>query len=251
MIIVKLSGGLGNQFFQYAHGKACALKNNTELALDTSWYAGRTDRTYMLNHFNINATIAKSIDILRIKIFSPKNYLRGDYQSEKYFENIEDTIHKEYSLKEALGEDGQELLTTIASSNAVSIHFRGNDYISGPKASFHGVCPQEYYTEAIDLISNRITSPHFYVFTDDIEWAKKYITLPTPHTIVSDKRIPTHEELILMASCQHNIIANSTFSWWAGWLNKNPQKMVIAPKKWFNHNTVDTTDLIPSQWILL
>ena len=98
MIIVKLSGGLGNQFFQYAHGKACALKNNTELALDTSWYAGRTDRTYMLNHFNINATIAKSIDILRIKIFSPKNYLRVTIKV-KYFENIEDTIHKNTQKK--------------------------------------------------------------------------------------------------------------------------------------------------------
>lgn len=249
MIISKLSGGLGNQLFQYAHGKACALKNNEKIALDISWYSGRIDRDYMLNAFNINTPIATKVDVLKTKLFSSKKYLYGDFQSEKYFKDIEGQIRNEFTLSKKLSAESELLLSAINSTNAVSIHLRGGDYARGPKAQFHGTCPPEYYSHAIEMIRTKISSPHFYIFTDDIAWAEKHITFPKPYTLVSNALRLAYEELILMSACKHHIIANSTFSWWGAWLNPKPQKIVIAPQKWFTSMIDDSKNIIPDTWI--
>ncbi len=137
----------------------------------------------------------------------------------------------------------------ITDENSVSIHIRGGDYVRGKKSSFHGTCSPEYYIQAIAEIRQKVSDPHFFIFTDDIEWARSLITFPEPFTLVSDPSNPPHEELILMLVCKHNIIANSTFSWWAAWLNPNPNKVVIAPKKWFADEKMSSSDILPALWI--
>ena len=95
-----------------------------------------------------------------------------------------------------------------------------------------------------------IEKPVFFVFSDDIEWVKENLNITFPVVYLSGiKNIKSYEELVLMSKCKHNIIANSSFSWWGAWLNTNQKKIVIAPKRWFNDVKLDTTDLIPENWI--
>jgi hypothetical protein len=238
MIIVKLTGGLGNQLFQYAHGKALAVKAGEKLGLDISWYKGRLDRTYLLDNFTIDA---QTVGWIRTIFNRP---IIGDFQSENYFKEIEPVIRKEFTLK-------KPSLPPITDPNSVSIHLRGTDYVTGKKSGFHGTCSPEYYAEAIKLIREKMPEAHFYIFTDDVPWAQKHLQFPEPHTIVSGPAREPYEELMLMSSCKHNIIANSTYSWWAAWLNSNKSKTVIAPKKWFADEKADSSDIIPSSWTSL
>ncbi len=232
MILIKLTGGLGNQLFQYAHGRALSHIKKESLYLDTSWYKGRIDRTYLLGNFHINAKVANLFQ----KLF--KTPIAGDFQNEKCFKEIESILRQELVLK--------RIPDTVQDPDSVSIHLRGNDYVRGKKSAFHGTCSPEYYKQAIDLVHSRVSKPHFYIFTDDLPWAKEHIPFPEPFTIMSGGTV---EELILMASCRHNIIANSTFSWWAAWLNKNPEKIVIGPKVWFADEKMGTSDILPASWI--
>jgi len=127
---------------------------------------------------------------------------------------------------------------------------RRGDYLTSPAASgCHGVCPPEYYHAAVKELATRLRSPHFYVFSDDPAWVKAQLNLPHPTTFV-DHNDAEHgyEDLRLMASCRHHIIANSTFSWWGAWLGGYPEKRVVAPQKWFRDDRVDTADLIPQGW---
>ncbi|HBH71687.1 MAG: Glycosyl transferase family 11 [Parcubacteria group bacterium GW2011_GWC1_42_11] len=177
-------------------------------------------------------------------------YLSGVWQSEKYFKNIEDTIRKEITLRNEPSSEVKNWIAKTSESNSVSIHIRRGDYVDNPRINkFHGVCPIEYYTNAIDCISQSIHNPTFYVFSNDIEWAKNNLRVSYPIFFVSDKIIPDHEELIIMSNCKHNIIANSTFSWWGAWLNVNQDKIVIAPQKWFTGSDTNTKDLIPEAWV--
>ena len=249
MIISKLQGGLGNQLFQYAYGRALSNKNNIELYLDISWYKGRIDRKYILDRFNIEAKIANRFDVFKTRLLSPSNYIIGDYQSEKYFKDIENIIRKEFVLKDEISDKYKDIIEKMKSHNSVSIHLRGGDYVLGKKSGFHGMCSPEYYREAINTMKNRVVDVHFFIFTDDIKWAEKHIDFPNPHTLVSDTSSRPEKELILMSLCKHNIIANSTFSWWGAWLNNNKDKIIIAPKKWFSNEKIDTSDILPSTWI--
>lgn len=239
MIIIKLTGGLGNQLFQYSYGRALSLERNEKLLVDDSWYKGRLNRSYMLQHFKISAGKANFLH----RIFCKKSYLQdltGEWHSEKHFKKYEDVIRKELTLT-----TDQKL----SSENSVSIHLRGTDYVRGNKSAFHGTCTPEYYSRAIEDIRQKVSNSHFYIFTDDIEWAKNHIAFPEPFTLVSDTTKAPHVELALMSSCRHNIIANSTFSWWAAWLNPNPGKIVVAPKKWFADEKASNSDILPSSWI--
>lgn len=250
-------GGLGNQLFQYAYGKALSLEKNEEMSLDISWYRGRISRTYMLKHFAITSEEVSPFKLFTVKLFSKEKYLSdplGEWHKEKYFKKYSDVIRKEFTLKEPLSDTSTTLLKKIRATNSVSIHLRGGDYLLGNKSGFHSICSPEYYTDALEIISKEISSPHFYIFTDDIPWAKEHIKLPVEHTFVSNGTNPPHEELFLMSSCKHNITANSTFSWWAAWLGtteKNGGKIVITPKKWFNDSALDTSELLPPNWIQL
>ncbi len=179
-----------------------------------------------------------------------KVYLDGHWQSEKYFKSIEDTIRSEFTIKEKPDEINQQYINKISDSNSVSIHIRRADYVNDPKTfQAHGACSLEYYYSAVKKITQTIKDPQYFVFSDDPKWAKENLKINSPTDYITHNGAgKDYEDLRLMTLCKHNILANSTFSWWGGWLNNNPDKMVFAPKKWFNKLDVDTKDLIPESW---
>ncbi len=180
-------------------------------------------------------------------------YLDGYWQSERYFKEIEPTIRDEFRAKEPLAGKNKELGDLVLSVNAASLHVRRADYVTNPLANlWNGTCDVDYYVRAISTIASTVENPHFFVFSDDIEWARQNIPLDHNAVYVDHNNAATnYEDLRLMSLCKHNIIANSTFSWWGAWLNRNPDKVVIAPQKWFQTPKMDTRDLVPDTWITL
>lgn len=178
-------------------------------------------------------------------------YLDGYWQSEKYFANIQDVIRHEFTVKYQQDHESQEIGKTIAETQSVSIHIRRGNYISNPKLNkIHGTCSLEYYQECVRRIAEKIAFPHFFVFSDDPRWVRENLNLEHPTTFISHNDAgKDYEDLRLMSMCQHQIIANSTFSWWAAWLNPNPNKIILAPRRWFNDASADTQDLLPDDWI--
>lgn len=186
-------------------------------------------------------------EILRLK---NNIYLEGSWQSEKYFKDIENIISEELTLKNKMLNDSNNFLALIRKNNSVSIHIRRGDYASNPEfTNYYGLCSIDYYKEAIKKISGKIENPHFFLFSDDPAWVEENLKFDFPKTFISGNNLPESEELILMSKCLHNITANSSFSWWGSWLNNNPDKIVISPKKWFNGCAHNINDLRPSSWI--
>lgn len=184
-------------------------------------------------------------------------YLNGYWGSEKYFNDIKDIIRKEFRVKYALDEQNQEMITKISDCESVSLHIRRGDFVRRMSSiNLHGVCSMDYYHNAIEKLMEEIDNPHLYIFSDDPQWTQKNMNLSFPTTYVTingaDK---DYEDLRLMSLCKHNIIANSTFSWWGAWLNPNPDKIVIAPKIWFRdpveNEKINFEDLYPKQWIMI
>ncbi len=277
MIITKLIGGLGNQMFQYAAGRQIAVANNTQLKLDITGYdhqVGITPREYRLGVFNIQAAPADKSEIWRHRLtmamlrhhkIQQKNihnigqflalpdhsYLEGYWGSEKYFKDIEEIIRKEFTLKNKPDAINQKMINQIKDCDSISIHIRRSDYVTDKKThNFHGLCGLDYYRRAISLITKKVMKPFFFIFSDDPYWCKTNLQLQYPTVYVTHNLgKKDHEDIRLMNKCKHNIIANSSFSWWGAWLNKNKNKTVITPKKWFREPSIDTKDLIPQPWI--
>ncbi len=287
MIIIKLVGGLGNQMFQYALGRHLALLNNTKLYLDITHYETDTLRKYELSCFDIQAKIAdkQMLDdftqyphhlsrwqrLCQYYILGRRNlmitephfqyaegiagnykeniYLAGYWQSEKYFKAVETLIRKDVMLVKPLTFKAQEFERIIKSKNSVSLHIRRGDYIANATVlEVHGVCSLNYYQQSIELIKQRIEKPTFFVFSDDITWCKANLQIDSEVVFIENLQY-NYEDLRLMSSCQHHIIANSSFSWWGAWLNPNPDKIVIAPKEWFATTERNYQDVIPETWI--
>jgi hypothetical protein len=132
----------------------------------------------------------------------------------------------------------------------ISMHYRRGDYAENLETTkYHGMPDSKYYSKALQYISERQNNLKVLVFSDDKDWVTKSVKLPITFEIIEG--LEDIEELILMSHCKHNIIANSTFSWWGAWLNENPEKIVIAPKRWFANEEMEaqTQDLIPETWI--
>ncbi len=282
MVIARIKGGLGNQMFQYAAAKALALHNNTQTKLDISEYSTDQLRNFDLSKLNVDISVATESEIKSLKAnnsidrvisrLTPLNkrrfykepffhfdnnffklghniYIQGYFQSEKYFNPIEKIIRKEYTLKDSIKFKVEKLSHELQYVNSVSIHIRKGDYKNKETQNVHGILPLLYYHEAIRKISHLVDHPKFYIFTDDKRWVEENFKVPNS-TIVSGNFSTDHfEDLYLMTQCSHNIIANSSFSWWGAWLNANPNKHVIAPLKWFNNGPADIQDLIPETWI--
>ncbi len=177
--------------------------------------------------------------------------LEGFWQSEQYFADVANTIRADFSLASAPNAQNAALLRQIKNTNAVSLHVRRGDYVTNKGANeFHGTNPLNYYRAAIEKLVKTVHRPHFYVFSDDPEWCKDNLDTKYAMTFV-DHNPPDkgYEDMRLMSSCQHHIIANSSFSWWGAWLNPSPAKTVIAPRRWFNDATINTDDVIPSSWV--
>lgn len=184
---------------------------------------------------------------------SDNSYLEGYWQSPRYFEKYADTIRQEFTLRCNPGLPNECLAEHIRQSEAVSVHIRRGDYISNPVVfQHHGTCSLDYYDTAIGRIAEKCSNPHFYLFSDDPDWVQQNLAIEYPHTYVTHNRNSYDAaDLWLMSLCRHHIIANSSFSWWGAWLSSNPEKIVIAPKRWVNDETLDTRDLNPSSWYLI
>ena len=284
MIITRISGGLGNQMFQYAIAKSIAKKNDDMFKLDTSFYPKQTLRKYELSFLNIEENIASEKECIKLRgkedflfkvkrkfkfaIKRPKSYtfeenitsfdkniwsktgeiyLDGFWQNEDYFKDIRDDILKDFSLKIAISNEANKHLYNIKNSQSISLHVRRGDYVQDSHTnSVHGTCDLEYYKKTIEYINNKITSPIFYIFSDDISWCKENFSFLENKIFVDDTK-SAFDDLELMQNCKHNIIANSTFSWWGAWMNENKNKIVISPEIWFSSNPNIT--LSCKEWI--
>lgn len=297
LIVVKVIGGLGNQMFQYAAGRALALRIGGVLKLDTTDFATYEYHQYSLNKLAITEVLASAEEIHTFTKFSTalrnmprlvrapiiklgidkylntragyvqekqstfepdvfslqrSAYLDGYWQSEKYFSDVRDIVLKEFDLKTPFGHVGQTFADEIRRAETpVCIHIRRGDFANNPTISkFHGTCSLEYYHKAVAIISARVDNPSFFVFSDDIEWAKQNFTLDASVKYVGQGADKNHEDIALMRLCRHFVLSNSTFGWWAAWLSNASDKIVVAPDKWAN-KPLSIVDLIPSSWILL
>lgn len=177
--------------------------------------------------------------------------LIGYFQTEKYFIDIRSILLKEFLFNIQLSGINFSILQEIKQTNSVSVHIRRGDYISSTSnLEHHGICTLDFYKESINYMTERLNSCIFFVFSDDIIWAKENFNNFNQVFVFIDYNTGDMSfiDMMLMSNCKNNIIANSSFSWWGAWLNQNNQKIVIAPKKWFNSD-IDTSDLIPSSWI--
>lgn len=182
--------------------------------------------------------------------FSHKHELfRGTWQSQKYFEDAVKKVRKAFIFNELLL--SSESVSTAEQMNkgqSVSIHIRRGDYLSNQYADgFAGVCTQEYYSNAIAYITDRVKDFHFYVFTDDKDWVAENFKLENATYVNHNVGSDSWQDMYLMSQCKHNIIANSSFSWWGAWLNNNPEKIVLAPQKWWR--LFEKDDVVPDSWV--
>ena len=179
-------------------------------------------------------------------------YLMGNWQSEHFFENFVETIRDDFSFRLPPTGLNAVLAEKIDNDVAISLHVRRGDYVSNPSSlAFHGLCSVEYYRRAANYIASRVSNPVFYIFSDDISWARNNLLLGYPcYYVDHNKAGESYNDMRLMSLCKHHIIANSSFSWWGAWLNKRTDKIVVAPQCWVLSD-FDTSDLIPVSWNLV
>ena len=282
MIISKIDGGMGNQMFQYAYGFSLSKKNKTAMAIEHHAYAWRA-RSYQLDNFNITATVLdfpvakKNTKISKLvaeikrrkllllnyrtkQVYEDRNgiysfhrefeelsgenlYLDGFFQSWKYFEWCKDDICKQFSIRESvLSEVANNLIKIVKTENSIAMHIRKGDY---PK---DWLIPKKYYLDAYKEISARIgKNLKCYIFCENIDYAQEIIDQMENVEVVTGKwELSDFEEFALMSACKYQIISNSTFSWWAAYLNSYEDKLVVAPvfSKW-------SREYYPDNWICI
>ena len=290
MPTIRLQWGLGNQMFEYALAYALSKKYNEDILFDGTFLENKffmadwTFRSFELDVFNIQKNYFLFPNIVnkllhpiifeiirRIQFWNrylkekngwfiesiPENcYLDGWFQSYRYFEEYSTEMKQIFTVQTPVNLQNKEMLEKIATAweNSVSLHVRRGDYVSLSSANkWHGVCSIGYYETAIKQMQEKLGSPVFFVFSDDIAWCKENIHFPDwiEAVYVDYNGNAGHEDMRLMYSCSHHIIANSSFSWWWAFLGRNPDKVILAPKKWLETNTFSTQNLLPASWILL
>ncbi|MCR4338817.1 MAG: alpha-1,2-fucosyltransferase [Gemmatimonadaceae bacterium] len=266
MIAIRLIGGLGNQCFQYAVGRHLAEIHQTELKIDLTAYDEYKLHAYSLEPFRIRASVASPEDVAGLTEVKEKHlhfdadilrlpdgvYLRGYWPTELYFRDIDDVVRDELTVASPPTGRDKELADMMASQESVSVHIRRADYLPNTYAEqICETCDASYYDRCVSEVAKRFERPHFFVLSDDKEWMREHFKLPYALTFV-DHNGPdrNYQDLRLMSLCKHNIIANSTFSWWGAWLNRNPEKVVFGPQKWFTDKARSSSkDVIPSSWV--
>ena len=278
MIIIKIKGGLGNQLFQYAVGRALALHHRSPLKLDLTIFETYKLHRYLLDQFAIQADIATEDEIIKLKgrnnvLFSAlrkaglvkrksylkekrssyfdasvfKNddvYLDGYWQNELYFSDIREELVRDLTSISSMSDLGVVYMEGIKKSNSVSLHVRRGNYLN---LKNFNVLDIDYYMKAVEYIRKNVEKPTFYIFSDDLEWCKNSLGF-LDNCIFVDSTKTEIDDLKLMSFCKHNIIANSSFSWWGAWLNQNCKKTVIAPKGWLL-NDPGSSNVILSDWV--
>lgn len=260
MIIVRLWGGLGNQFFQYSFGKYVEYMTAQPVSFDTASF-GTSDQIRELEIYSLAPDISLSnVSFTRytgIKnrlfrgLFQYSNtfiseekfsleflerakgnvFLQGYWQNEKYAKYFpKSRILKEWSIPDVL----QEYASIISKTEIpVSLHIRRGDYFSPKNIGIYGVCTETYYRKSIDYVTSSIKDNKiFFVFSDDISWVKENIILPDHTIFIPNYKVSQFSYIYLMSLCKINIVSNSTFSWWGAYLNQYSNKIVIAPSIW-------------------
>lgn len=279
MITIRMAGGLGNQFFQYAAARSLANKHGTSIGIDTtsidaSGEESHFRRKFKLDMFNVKFEKLSLKEIRKYVWISGNNFiddylikkyclfeknvwrdngnisefgslgsdicLIGYFVNPDYFKNIKKILIEELCLKDL--SPIQSMLNDIKNSNSVSIHVRRGDLL---KLKNSYILSEDYYKKAIRLILEKTKNPIFYIFSDDIEWCKK--SFPSLKNKVIVEGNDPSQDFELMKNCKHNILANSTFSWWAGYLNTNKNHVIIAPEH-FSVFDVDHLNMYPDGW---
>jgi len=180
-------------------------------------------------------------------------YLFGWWQNERYFIDIRDKLLREFEPKTPMTAKNKEYLKKISTTQSISLHVRREDYVTNEHANeVHGLTPLDYYHKAITRVTNLSADkdPHIFVFCKEIEWCKANLEFKLPTTFV-EGNTQGADDMRLMKHCKHNILTNSSFSWWGAWLNQNPRKIVIAPKVWLQDKGDNTKVELPQNWIRL
>lgn len=272
MIIINFKGGIGNQLFQYAFYLYIKKHVQEEIFIDTNLYKKikmhngfllnnifntnlkeiniETAKKYSNNYYTLlNKILKKVIGLKKSHIVENQfsldkiknlnvSYLDGYWQNPKYVFENDNLLRKKiiYDVSK------KKYFNLIKEKNSVSIHIRRGDYLNHNDI-FGNICTEEYYKRAINLVFEKIDDPYFFIFSDDIKWAKNNFGYLEKSFFLEGNK--DYEDLFLMSECKHNIIANSSFSWWASWLNKNPEKIIISPSRWYNdYNNNRNNDLI-------
>lgn len=277
MIIIRLKGGLGNQMFQYAAGRALSLELNQKLVIDKSFLektpSGATKRLYELECFSlkveenegviyqlsrrVSSKILLLLDFLpNWRVITENEFherfignivMNGYWQSEEYFKKYRSVVLEDFKVRSIDASFIQKYLPSIKSSSSISLHVRRGDYLTNPTASkIHNVCGIDYYERAVNEFQD-LKEATYFIFSDDIEWCKETMPKFGNMVFVADVNNPPWMAMFLMSQCRHNIIANSSFSWWGAWLNSSPDKVVIAPIVWSYRGDPDR-NLIPADW---
>ena len=283
MFIVRIHGGLGNQLFQYAY--ALYLKkilSLNDVFFERLKYTGEIDRPLSISKFNLTSFNLISSDFSRFNnskmnkiynvIFNYNRYffeggnklsssflprfipnervfLDGYWQKFWVVNEVEEILRGELIIKTSVSSklaDTERLI--MEQSNSVSLHIRKTDYVSTKRnKSVFANCSVNYYTKAIEYMLNNVGKDiSIFIFSDDFNWVKKYLNVNSNHYLIEGNS--DIEDLYLMSLCNHNITANSTFSWWGAWLNTNKFKIVTTPITWFL-NGMSEIDLVPPDWI--
>ena len=294
MIFTELNGGLGNQLFQYAAGRALAHRHRTELFLGIASLNAVTRRVtkrhFELDRFSHIGRIAranmslpsifKRLPMLS-RLISPwqmhteigpnfdphfidlpnQTYLVGYWQSYRYFAEISKTLFSELTPTQPLSEQSTLVASRLSESNVTSVglHVRRGDYVSSASASkYHGLLPLSYYEAALKLVHKYLNNPSIYVFSDDVPWCRENLPIKDSEAIFVSHNVGSDawQDLILMSHCRHNVIANSSFSWWGAWMADQrwlgSNRLVIAPSRWFvAHDKHNLTDRFPINWEVL
>lgn len=289
MIIVKIYAGLANQMFQYALYKAL-LAADKDAYTDTAsffpkWDFEKVGLADVFPNIQLHQADAEfvarlndsSTDLLskarrKLNIYKgsfirePKftyndfvfhlqrpSYLKGFWQTEKYFKNIEGQIRNDFAFPAFEDDRNKQIVEKMQNTNSVSVHIRkGADY---KKKSTIDTCGIDYYRKAIEYIRKHVEEPKFYVFSDNHQWVRENLTGFKFESIDWNPTagLQNYLDMQLMSSCKHNVIANSSYSWWGAWLNTNNKKVVVGPEKWFSQGgpDFDSSDLIPESWVKL
>lgn len=276
MIIARLHGRLGNQMFQYAAARGLAARLGVPVALDTRDAIRRgegvltrvfdlplaepdalpPDRSTSLLRYGWWRVFGRSPRFRRenglgynsqIECWEDDTYLHGYWQSERYFSHVADDIRRDFSFPDFADARNRDMATRIGETVSVSLHVRRGDYLT---LAAHVLCDQAYYEAALARVLDGLSGqPTVFVFSDDPEWAKRNLPLPCEKVVVDFNGSETdYEDMRLMSLCKHNIIGNSSFSWWAAWLNAAPGKRVAGPARWFGDPNLSNPDILPPEW---
>lgn len=274
MIITRLHGRLGNQMFQYAAACGLAERHDGQVALDPRLALSRGEGV-LTRVFDLPLVTPARLPPARhesplsyafwratsrafhrerglgynrqIEDFPNGSYLHGYWQSERYFVHIADQIRADFTFPAFSSTQNAEMADQIAQGPSISMHIRRGDYVT---LGAHSLCDQAYYEAALARIQQSLHgTPTVYVFSDDPDWAKDNLPLPLPKVVVDFNGPETDfEDMRLMSLCDHNIIGNSSFSWWSAWLNANPDKQVAGPARWFGDPRLSNPDILPDRW---